>query len=159
MRNTVKGWLKNQEKAKADDQDKTEGQDEHIAASSTEKPHMNGDVQADMSVDTAQDQPQVDLAENEEVAADVQPSVEVRCQTSFLLLKFVLTWSHRNLITKLSITTTTLNFRWNWRRIFSNFLRNDPRVPKKPLNRNRHNPSSPNRSHKTSSATATISME
>lgn len=79
MRNTVKGWLKNQEKAKADDQEKAEGQEESTIASSTDKLHVNGDAQADMPTDTVQEQSQNELAENEEVPLDVQHSVEVRC--------------------------------------------------------------------------------
>ena len=81
MRATVKTWLKNQEKAKLDSQDKADNREEAAVQANPEPPIVNGDAPAEfaVSVETAnEEQPPVGVAESEETpAADLQPSIEV----------------------------------------------------------------------------------
>ena len=64
MRATVKTWLKSQEKAKTDGQDKTDAQEEAIVPPNADKQPINGDAPPDMAVST------------EVVAEDHQPPSE-----------------------------------------------------------------------------------
>jgi hypothetical protein len=87
MRTTVKTWLKSQEKAKTEGQDKAEPQDETAVQPNPDKPAINGDAQSDVAVDAeivADDhQPPSEALESEEKpAADLRPSIEVNFLTS-----------------------------------------------------------------------------
>jgi hypothetical protein len=81
MRTTVKTWLKSQEKAKADGQDKADA-----AQPNTDKPIANGDGRADVTANAAavtENPPPVDTVETEGTpAAELQPSIEVICAAS-----------------------------------------------------------------------------
>jgi hypothetical protein len=90
MRTTVKTWLKNQEKAKPDGQDKADVREEPVVQPNTDNPIPNGDAQKDVTVNAetmTEAQPPGDVVESEETpAADLQPSIEVSsfCTQSFL---------------------------------------------------------------------------
>jgi hypothetical protein len=85
MRATVKTWLKSQEKAKSDGQDKPDVREESTVVANLTIVAENGDVQADapVTVDATADeqvQPQ-NGADIEEVQdSHVQPSIEVSQQ-------------------------------------------------------------------------------
>ena len=90
MRTTVKTWLKSQEKAKTEGQEKPEPQEETAVVSNTEK-MSNGGVSHDVGVDlqAATYEPQLpnDLGDSEETpSAALQPSIEVnRCRPNVSL--------------------------------------------------------------------------
>ena len=82
MQKTVKMWLKNQEKAKSDGQDKSDSREDSAAQPNPSKSIVNGDGQADVNANgeaVAEDRPLlVDTVESEEIpAGDLQPSIEV----------------------------------------------------------------------------------
>ena len=79
MRTTVKTWLKSQEKAKSDGQDKADGREDSAGLPQTDKPSVNGDSQADVVVNTeaATEDPPPPGNAVETPAADLHPSIEV----------------------------------------------------------------------------------
>ena len=110
MRTTVKSWLKTQEKAKSDAQEKAGAREEPATQPNAEQPLLNGDAQAEANAKTEiakeeQQQPPSDVVESEETpVVDLLPSIEVtsyHAASPFTYTDFLF----RNLTSK-SLTTT-----------------------------------------------------